>query len=120
MNVDASFSEGEYTGACGAVIHDHRGTSIRASTARLEYVADVVSAEAAAAALLEGLKLAHNTGCSNLVVRTDNTTVVDTLNHNEGRSMVAVPVLEDCRSILVDFGKFTIDHCIRESNTVAN
>ena len=48
LNVDASFSEGEYISACGAVIRDHRGTFIRGSAARLEHVADAVSAEAMA------------------------------------------------------------------------
>ena len=62
-----------------------------ASTARLEHVADVFTAEAAA--LLEGLKLARDTGCNNLVVRSDNITVVDALRFNEGYSMVAAPVL---------------------------
>lgn len=74
-----------------------------ASMARLEHVADMFSAEATA--LAEGLKLARNTGCSNLVVRSDNSTVVDAINFNEGHSMVAAPVLDDCRSILLDYGK---------------
>ena len=67
LNVDASFTEGDYTGLCGAVIRDHRGFFMLASTARLEHVADVFTAEAAS--LLEGLKLARDTGCNNLVVR---------------------------------------------------
>ena len=118
LNVDASFTEGDYAGSCGAVIRDHRGSFMSASTARLEHVADVFTAEAAA--LLEGLKLARDTGCNNLVVRSDNITVVDALRFNEGYSMVAAPVLDECRSYLVDFGRFTIEHCIRESNYVAH
>ncbi|VAH84773.1 unnamed protein product [Triticum turgidum subsp. durum] len=34
--------------------------------------------------------------------------------------MVAAPVLDECRSYLEDFGRFTIEHCIRESNFVAH
>jgi hypothetical protein len=70
--------------------------------------------------LLEGLKLAKNTGCSNLVVRSDNSTVVDAINCNEGYSMVAAPVLDDCHSISLDFGRVNIDHCSREANYVAH
>lgn len=69
LNVDASFSELDYTGASGAVIRDNRGRFIKAATARLYHVPDVVSAEAAA--LLEGLKLLRSTGCNNAVIRMD-------------------------------------------------
>ncbi|VAH10584.1 unnamed protein product [Triticum turgidum subsp. durum] len=34
--------------------------------------------------------------------------------------MVASTVFDGCRSYLVDFGRFTIEHCIRESNYVAH
>ena len=70
LHVDASYSEDDFTGACGAVLRDNRGGFIRAATARLDHIPDVVSAEAAA--LLEGLKLAQSTGCNNLLVRMDN------------------------------------------------
>ena len=46
--------------------------------------------------------------------------MVDALKFNEGYSMVAAPVLDECRRYLVDFGRFTIQHCIRESNYVAH
>ena len=71
-----------------------------ASTAILEHVDDVFTTEAAA--LLEGLKLARDTGCNNLLVRSDNITVVDVFRFNESYSMVAAPVLDECRSYLVD------------------
>ena len=48
LNVDAAFSEEENTGACGAIIRDSSGMFVGAATAKLEHVADVVSAEAAA------------------------------------------------------------------------
>ncbi|XBI42163.1 hypothetical protein VPH35_126525 [Triticum aestivum] len=118
LNVDASFTEGDYAGSCGAVIRDNRGSFMSESTARLEHVADVFTTEAAA--LLEGLKLARDTGCNNLVVRSGNITVVAALKFNEGYSMVAAPVLDECHSHLVDFRRFTIEHCIRESNYVAH
>jgi ribonuclease HI len=102
----------------GAIVRDHRGNFISASTARLEHVADVVSAEAAA--LLEGLKLVQSLGCNDILVRMDNITVVDAIRMNEGHAMVAAPVLEDCRELLRDFGKVTIEHCNRESNLVAH
>ena len=46
--------------------------------------------------------------------------MVDALKLSEGHSMTAARVLDDCRSILCDFGKVTIEHCFRESNVVAH
>lgn len=88
--------------------------------ARLEHIADVVSPKAAA--LFEGLKLSLSIGCYNLMVRMDNSIVVDPMNLTEGHSMVAAPVLDDCCSILSELGKVTIEHCIVyiESNVVVH
>lgn len=74
VNVDASFSDRDFSGSCGAVIRDHAGAFLAAATAKLTHVPAVVSAEAAA--LYEGLKLATRMGCNNLLVQMDNTTVV--------------------------------------------
>jgi ribonuclease HI len=117
LNIDASFAD-DHSGSCGAVLRDSIGNFIGATTSKLLHVADVVSAEAAA--LLQGLKFTESLGCNNVLVRMDNSVVVDALRLNEGQSMVAGPVLEDCRSLLRDFGKVSIEHCNRESNVVAH
>ena len=95
---------------CDTIVRDHRGRFITDSMKRLEHIADVVSAEVVA--LFDELKLARSIGCSNLVVRMDNSTVVDPMNHSEGHSIVAAQVLDDCCSILSESGKVTIEHCI--------
>nr|XP_020198839.1 spidroin-1-like [Aegilops tauschii subsp. strangulata] len=114
----ASGEESDHSGGCGAVVRDNRGGFIAATTANLLHVTDVVSAEAAA--LREGLKLLQNLGCSNVMVRMDNIVVVDCLRLNEGHAMVAAPIFEECRILLRDKGKVTIEHCNRESNCVAH
>jgi hypothetical protein len=70
LNVDASFFEDLHSGSCGAIVRDH-----------------------------EGLKLLQSMGCHNVLVRMDNSIVVDAIHLNEGHSMVAAPVLDDCRII---------------------
>ena len=35
-------------------------------------------------------------------------------------SMVAGPILEECRIFLVGFGKVVLEHCNRDSNMVAH
>ena len=118
LNVDASFSEDEHAGACGDVIRDCRGMFIATSIAKLLHVPNIVSAEAAA--LVEGLKLAKSIGCNSINVQMDNLAVVDALKFNTGQEMVAAPILEDCRSLLGEFGKVLLEHCNRESNMVAH
>ncbi|KAM3242197.1 hypothetical protein ACQJBY_054713 [Aegilops geniculata] len=117
LNTDASFLD-DHTESCGAVIRDHLGYFIAASTAKLDHVADVVTAEAAA--LLEGLKLSQTIGAHNLVARTDNATLVEAMVNNSGQDMVAGPILEGCRSLCLDFGKVFFQHCNRECNLVAH
>lgn len=118
INVDAAFSPDDNTGACGAIIRDSGGQFIAAATAKLEHVADVVSAEAAA--LVEGLKLANIIGCNSILVQMDNLTVVQALQQNSGQSMIAAPIIDECRTLLNDFGKALIEYCNRESNLVAH
>lgn len=105
-------------GACGAILRDYRGLFVGAATAKLDHVADVLSAEAAA--LVEGLKLANMAGCNSVRVQTDNLVLVEALQQNLGHSMVAAPILEECRLLLVDFGKVVLEHCNRDSNKVAH
>ena len=47
-------------------------------------------------------------GCAKLMVRMDNSVVVDAIKLNEGHSMVAAPLLDDCRNILGDFGRLLL------------
>lgn len=117
LNTDASLLE-DHTGSCGAVIRDHLGFFVAASTSKLDHVADVESAEAAA--LLEGLKLACSIGANTLVARTDNVTMVQAMENNSGQSMVAGPILDECHLLCLDFGEVFFQHCNRESNMVAH
>lgn len=50
----------------------------------------------------------------------DNITVVQALKEDEGYSMVAAPIIFDCRSEFSSFGKYCIEFCNRESNVVAH
>lgn len=117
LNVDASFVD-DHLGSCGAIVRDHTGAFIGASTAKLEHVADIVSAEAAA--LVEGLKLAQSLGWNFILVQMDNLVLVEDLNLSMGHSVVATPILEECRKLSEEFEKVLFEHCNRESNMVAH
>ena len=119
-NVDASFCEEEHSGSCGAIVRDHRGNFIIASTSKLQHVADIITAETAA--LQEGIKLIQSIGSNHVLVRMDNVTMVEALRHNEGHSMVAAPLLEGCRMLLREIGKRLLSSIVIESrsNVVAH
>src|SRR4051812_13762935 len=67
-----------------------------------------------------GLFFIRSLGCTKIHIQTDSLIVAEALNKNEGYSLVAAPILNECRSLLKDFGKVYIEHCNRESNTVAH
>ena len=54
------------------------------------------------------------------MIQSDNLIVTDALKLNEAYTLVAAPILDDCRSLLQDFGKVTIEHCFKETNMVAH
>lgn len=118
LNVDAAYLEESSTGACGAILRNNRGLFVAASTAKLYHVADVLSAEAAA--LAESLKLANTVGSNSLLVQSDSLVLVEALQNNSGHSIVADPILEECRLLLINLGNVVIEHCNRDSNKVAH
>ena len=78
----------------------------------MEHVVDVVSAKATS--FREGLKLAQRIGCNKPLVQMDN---LEFPRLNEGHSMVAAPILDDCPKELADFRKATIFIFVIESLT---
>lgn len=118
LNVDAAFTAEDHTGACGMVVRDHDGGFIAAATTQMTHVADVISAEAEA--MRQGIMFIRGLGCDKIMIQSDSLIVTDALKLNEGYTLVAAPILDDCRSLLQDFGKVTIEHCFRETNMVAH
>ena len=46
--------------------------------------------------------------------------MIDVVCLNEGDSVMAAPILDDCIELLRDFGNVTIELCNSESNAVAH
>jgi hypothetical protein len=59
-------------------------------------------------------------GANSILVQMDNLVVVEALNLNTGYSMISASILDECRSLLSEFGKISLEHCNRESNSVAH
>ena len=68
---------------------DSSGIFVGAAMAKLEHVADVVSAEAAV--LMEGrLKLASTIGANSILVQMDNLVTVEAIQQNTGHSTIQI------------------------------
>ena len=118
LNVDASFMEIGRTGAVGAIVRDDTGGFVGAACTKSFNVFDAELAEEEA--LREGLLVAKRLACHNLVIQSDCSSIVEAINSGMGLFSVSAPILEDCRSLLDDFGKATLLYCNRDSNSVAH
>ncbi|XP_073360719.1 uncharacterized protein [Aegilops tauschii subsp. strangulata] len=94
LNIDAAFNLETETGATGAVLRDNNGMFIAASSCGIAHVADASWAEARA--LRDGLILAGQTGCNQVLVNSDCMDVVETMNEGGRSSSPAAAVYEDC------------------------
>ena len=79
LNVDAAFSVDQGRGATGAVIRDDQGRFISASACAISYIADAPTAEARS--IRNGLILASNSGCNNIIVNSDCMEVIHEHTH---------------------------------------
>jgi ribonuclease HI len=117
LNVDASFDMNELCGATGAVLRDSKGSFIAASSCKLEYVFDVLSAETLA--LKNGIMLAQSVGCNRLICCSDNLFVIEAMKGGFS-SGAAAAILDDCYHLATEFSKIQFEHNYREANKVAH
>jgi ribonuclease HI len=97
LNVDAAFSANYFTGATGAVLRDEQGMFIAGSCCGIPCIADAATAEARA--LRDGLLLAGQVGCNNLIVNSDCMDVIETMR-NGGNSRGGVAAIYEEFSFL--------------------
>jgi hypothetical protein len=103
ISVDAFFNLENVDGSTGAAARHNRGNYIAAATWFLPYVSTIDSAELVA--IRNGLFLATQLGCSNLILESDCSFVVDYMqNPYEYQGMDVATVLE-CIDLAKDFGK---------------
>ena len=94
LNVDASFDHDQLRGITGAFMRDDKGNFIVDGNWRIQYCADALTAEAVA--LRFGLLLAQKTGCNRLIINSDNTEVIATMNNGGQSAGAAAAIFEDC------------------------
>ena len=118
LNVDASFDQDMLRGTAGAVLRDDKGRFIVGGNWKMDWCADVLTAEAMA--LRFGLLLAQKAGSNRLVVNSDNMEVIDTMKNGGHTAGAAAAVFDDCYFMACDFPLVRFEHCNRKANKVAH
>ena len=116
LNVDASYDHDLLRGTAGAVLRYDNGRFIVGGNWRIEWCADVLTAEALA--LRFGLFLAQKAGCNRLVVNSDNTEVIEIMENGGHSAGAAAAVFDDCYFIACDFPLSSFEHCNKDANKV--
>jgi hypothetical protein len=114
LNVDACFDANSGNGSCGAIIRDHRGMFIGASSRTISFVSDAPMAEAMG--VRDGLLLAGQFGCNRLEVNSDCSEVIDTMKDGGNSLGPAVAIYEECNFLSRKFVDVSFPHCPREVN----
>jgi ribonuclease HI len=118
VNVDGSFHSDVHAGAVGAVIHDHNGGFLAASSS---FISDLSSAGAAEAlAMREGLALAHRLGFNKVIMESDSVECVEACTGNEAWWGESSAIFADCVDISSFIDDVSFKHCPREANEAAH
>ena len=118
VNVDGSFHPDVSAGSAGAVIRDHDGRFLAASTTYFPNIASAAAAEALA--MREGLALANQFGCTNIVAESDAMEIIDGLSGEETWWGEYSAIFSDCIDVMTLIGNVSFKHCPREANEVAH
>jgi hypothetical protein len=106
VNVDCSFLHDDHTGAVGAILRDHDGLFIAASTL---YIPNLTSAALAEAmALRAGLSLAHCIGCNNVIAESDSLEIVEACSGAEVWEGDSAAVFADCVDLMALIGSVQV------------
>ena len=87
LNIDAFFDHDLLRGMIGAVLRYDKGIFIAGGNGKIDYCADVLTAEALA--LKFDLTLAQRAGCNRLIINSDNMEVIDTMQDGGQSASVA-------------------------------
>ena len=105
--MDASFDADDLRGTTGAVLRDCHGSFIAASSNKLDFVLDAMSAEIAA--LKQGLQLALSVGCNRIICCSDNMDVVQAMQQGGYSNGAAAAIFDDCYHLATEFSKINFE-----------
>jgi ribonuclease HI len=118
INSDGSFDCSSNQGAGAAVIRNHEGIVLAATTKWYGPIHDALVAEALAAR--EGLKLARQLEFSDIILESDSSILVRILNEEvPDRSLIA-GIWHECRELCMSFNNVKVCYVPREGNFLAD
>ena len=117
VNVDASFDADSLRGTTG-VIRDANGKFVAVCNHKLDFVQDVLAAEAHA--LKRELLLVQSLRCNRVIFASDSMDVVETMINGAHSHGVAAAIFYDCYHLSTEFVKIEFVHEPRERNIVAH
>jgi ribonuclease HI len=118
VNVDGSFSADSLLGSVGAVLRDSNGKFIAGVAIYFPHMASAKLAEARA--MKEGLILANQMGCSDIIAESDSIDIVEACSGDMRWFDEAAAVFADCVDLCTLIGRVKFKHCFREANSVAH
>jgi ribonuclease HI len=118
INVDGSYHIDMYAGSAGAIIRDHDGRFIGASTLYLPNIASAAAAEAMA--MREGLALATCLGCNNIIMESDSVETVEACTGAQTWWGESAAIFADYVDLAALIDQVSFKDCPREANEVAH
>jgi hypothetical protein len=118
VNSDGAFATGSCQGSGGVAIRDENGALIAAAARWFDDVADALMAEALAAK--EGLELAAEVGCDNVILEVDSSELKMLLDSDSYLSSAVGGICSDIRGLSNAFSGFKIAWIGREANGLAH
>jgi hypothetical protein len=102
----------------GAIARDSRGKFIAAATWYIPQVNTVDSAKTTA--IRNGLYLAGKIGCNKVLIESDNSFVVESVQNPDAHAGLDAVMVAECKHLALDFASVDYSHCFREANEVAH
>lgn len=118
VNTDAAFDALTCSGRAGVVIRDDQGSILAAAARWLDDVPDVLTAEALAAK--EGLELAAELGCDDVILEVDSRMLQQFLQDTSGVRSAIGGLCFDISELGRSFRNFKVFWVCREANSVAD
>ena len=117
LNIDGSALGNPGRAGCGGIIRNDRGDWLggfsRCIGVTTSFIAELW-------ALRDGLNLCHNMHLQDVDIQIDAKAVVDIIRDPYYSNRVVMPIVDDCRQLISQFGQVRIGHCYREANFCAD
>ncbi|KAF7826352.1 uncharacterized protein G2W53_017516 [Senna tora] len=117
VNVDASLLE-QGKGGIGCVVRNFQGRCLAAFAKRMQNIESAELLEAYA--FLEGLELAKNLRCDNIILEGDAKKVVDLIHGSSQNLSHLGMIVDDIRKGMKNFSRVKVQWVPRNSNAVAD